>query len=171
MGKTYRKTNPIFSTSESLFGHSRTFAERIKRNTHHKMRKINDSTDWLNSEKALPCTKYRKTNILKTSNCIHHHNEIAPHIKELSIEDVLKPFAHSYSGKISGNETYIPHWCNENMNNEKRFNRIVNRKDLSSKNRSIANICKKQLERRGKIGSFRGHFHEKDLTLPPYDIL
>ena len=177
MGKSYRKVNRMVPISETRNDCSKKFIPRKKRNGHHRERKINDSTDWVNSENALCCTKHRKINAIKdvVYKGINYNKLIIPSDRNMTLEDVLEPHANTLSfkffreednfGKITGG---IPGWCDESMNIENQIEEIIKNRKLTPNEKFGANVCKKQLDRRDKIGLFCGHDHTKDFTLPAY---
>lgn len=176
MGKSYRKVNRMVPISETRDDRSRKFISRKKRNGHHRERKINDSIDWVNSEKALCCTKHRKIDAIKdfVYNGINYDKLIVPNDRSMTLEDVLEPHANTLYFKFIGEDNIgektgdIPRWRDDSMNTENQIEEIIKNRKLSPNEKYGAKVCKKQLERRGKIGLFCGHDHTKDFTLPAY---
>lgn len=213
MGKTYRKVIKTIPISESINSdHSRNYSSRAKRNTQHKIRKINDSTDWINSEDKIPVVVHPKIKKLKHFDYrgIYDSTPIAPHILGEDVYGIVSYFTeelvlpiinkHDSNGPyeislkdgdvlfitnkddVNDKKTiwllyrsyHVPCWCNEEMNIDKLINEIVNN-DVVNYNKEhwiypYAKICKKQFERRGNVGIFKGHDYTKDFTLPPYDV-
>lgn len=172
MGKSYRKVNRWNPISESTSSdHSRKFSSRAKRHTHHQVRRINDSTDWVNSEKELPCTSCNKSRILKFGMPgIMDHPQIVSHKPSLSLTDVLEPMVDPTIECYKYREIVdIPKWRDESTNVKTQLESIIQDKTLENSYRYGAKMFNKQLERRKKLGVFKGHDRTKDYTMPPFD--
>tara|TARA_B100001287_G_C22610202_1_gene494745 strand:- start:190 stop:645 length:456 start_codon:yes stop_codon:yes gene_type:complete len=149
MGKTYRNVKAP-SDSVSMFGspHNRGFARTKKRHSHHSIRSQNKNKN-INEDNFQTHFTHKKVNEFKVID-----NKIGniPNISWINIDD----------------RTDFDKWTKEDGNIfqtiDKKIDDIKNsseppqcRSCYTNYKERYLNYTKKQLERRGKIGMFKGH--------------
>ena len=152
MGKTYRKVKAL-SDSVSMFGspHNRGLARTKKRHSHHSIRCQNKNKN-INEDNIQTHFTHKKVNEFKVID-----NKIGniPNISWINIDD----------------RTDFDKWTKEDGNIfqtiDKKIDEIKNSSEPTQYRSCYANIkerylkyTKKQLERRGKIGLFKGRHHD-----------
>jgi hypothetical protein len=162
MGKTHRKV-AAQSDSESLYGspHNRGFARSKKRHYHHSIRGKNKKKD-INEENIQKYSKHEKVNeyifgkkpIDKIGN--------VPNFNGLNLNDTIKRIGENYHNKTDLNQ-----WKKQDgdifQTIDNTIYKIHNtpegkyRSCYENYNERYLNATKKQIERRGKIGAFKGH--------------
>ena len=168
MGKTFRKNDaqPISYSWSSP--HSRGFAKRNKRKHQHSLRNKNRNKDEMTIDyyQNSPFTlKFKRWSNYK------HNTKVIPTLKIMyDYEDEIKT---EYFDEISEIEPYERSWFNmysiprifyykkinwkDNKVNHKDFVEHIIENSISSHQMDDMKIRKKQIERRGKEGIFKGH--------------
>ena len=148
MGKSYRNVSAM-SSSESMYADkSRDFAKNKKAYSHHQIRNDNKNCD----EDSIQTTH------LKTEMCLNplsnYYGKIGniPNASYKTINDVL--FTPSYHN-IGESKT----WDKTDDSLLKSIDRaIINGDGSHEKNKSSYLVAtKKQIQRRGEVGAFKGH--------------
>lgn len=161
MGKSYRKSNCIGIAASFDSTHNRVWPRREKRAWHHRVRKCNDSTDWEHNDKALVYTNVYKCQLLTmmypsgTTGTMRTQPILRNDIN-FAKEDIEK-MVHETNGVDLLDK---PHWNNDG-NLEDHIRSYLKylqpgKPEFNTNKRSRLNSSLKQIERRGKLGAFRG---------------
>ena len=158
MGKTYRKVKAD-SDSISLLGspHNRGFARTKKRHSHHSIRSQNKKKD-INEDNIQTHFTHKKVNEYSTSYFDHKKIDKIGNIPNISWINL-------------DNRDDFDKWTKEDGNIfqtiDKKLDDIKNsskepqcRSCYANSKERYLKYTKKQLERRGKIGLFKGRHHD-----------
>lgn len=147
MGKSHRNVSAS-SISESQYDKDRGFAREKKAYSHHQIRNENKNCD----EDSIQTTHFKKDMGMKNRSGYCGKIGNIPNASYKTVENVL--FTHRYSS-IDESKT----WDKTDDSLLKSIDRaIMNGDDSHERNKSSYLVAtKKQLERRGEIGAFKGH--------------
>lgn len=165
MGKTYRKVSAP-SDSESLFGspHNRGFARTKKRHYHHSIRSKNKNKD-INEDNIQKYSKHEKVNEYVFGKKPIDKIGNLPNMKEMNLNDTIKEIGENYHKKTDLNK-----WTKQDGDIVQTIDNTIYKLQNSPERRGrpcyqnyderYLNATKKQIERRGKAGVFKGHRHD-----------
>ena len=150
MGKTFRSFE-IWPTSVGYGSpHNRSFAHRLKKKHHHTLRNKNRNKDEFDIDYKQN-TKYKMKRDFKRRSPPSTYPIPNAYNKSCFIyQDSLKEI---YSEELGF--TYI-NWNNEKLNLEETLEKIIKESSIEH-NVYHANLLKKQINRRGRQGMFKGH--------------
>lgn len=153
MGKTYRNVKAQ-SDSESMYGspHNRGFARTKKRHSHHSIRSQNKKKD-INEDNFQTHFTHEKVNEYSTSynkKKVKKNGNI-PNLPWLNIDD-RKQF-----DKWTKQDGDIFQSIDKTIDKIKNSDEPECRSCYADRKERYLNSTKKQLDRRGKIGFFKGH--------------
>ena len=154
MGKTYRNVQAQ-SDSVSMYGspHNRGFARTKKRHSHHSIRCQNKNKN-INEDNFQTHFTHKKVNEYSTSHTNKQIDKLGniPNISWLNIDD------RSEFDKWTKEDGNIFQTIDKKLDEIKNYSEPTQcRSCYANRKERYLNYTKKQLERRGKIGLFKGH--------------
>ena len=154
MGKTYRNV-AAQSDSESMYGspHNRGFARSKKRHSHHSIRSQNKKKD-INEDNFQTHFTHKKVNQYSTSHDKKKINKIGnvPNIYWLNLDD------SEVFDKWTKKDGDIFQTIDKTIDKVKNSDEPQQcRSCYEDRKERYLKYTKKQLERRGKVGFFKGH--------------
>ena len=163
MGKTYRKVS-AHSDSESLWGspHNRGFARSKKRHYHHSIRSKNKNKD-INEYNIQKYSKHEKVNEYVFGKKPIDKIGNVPNLSWLNLDDTIKQVGEYYHNKTEFNQ-----WTKQDGDIVQTIDNTIDKIHYNTYDQQCRpcyeyyherylNATKKQIERRGKVGAFKGH--------------
>lgn len=168
MGKTYRN---VFaqSDSESMYGspHNRGFARSKKRHYHHSIRGKNKNKD-INEDNIKIYSKHRRVNEYSSTSRDRKRIDKIGNVSNMSwlnLDDTIKQVGEDYH-----NKTELNQWTKYDGDIIQTIDNTIDKINNSPEQQCRScyqnyrerylNSTKKQIERRGKVGAFKGHRHD-----------
>tara|TARA_B100001287_G_C22672202_1_gene525832 strand:- start:1318 stop:1818 length:501 start_codon:yes stop_codon:yes gene_type:complete len=165
MGKTYRNVYK-HPDSESMFGspHNRGFARSKKRHSHHAIRNQNKKKN-INEYNIQTHFKHRKVNEYFGHTKPDKIGNV-PNFPWMNLNDTIKQIGENYHKKADINQ-----WTKQDGDIVQTIDNTIDKIHNSPEpqcrlcyeniNERYLNATKKQIERRGKAGAFKGHRRDK----------